>query len=449
MIPSPSIDDLARQLGARNGPHRNGGRGPFILFLGEGCARAAGAPSRVEAARQALAMLGPDRAVAASASDDEVFRQYDDATRSLSPEQIARMLRAAFSRIAVPAFYVDLAAMVRERYFPLIITMNFDTLLDQALSRSGIKSSEIRTTTFAAGKRTGADMTSGVEPLTHIVKLHGDLGQGTVQISPDEIDAAVSDSRQWIKADLAGDLIMVAHGSGDALIDRWLTHASHRTLWWVDADPPADPALVRSWSSTSAEVVGEIGRPRTFFTQLALRLRLFPPTDQGLESVSFDDVEVPIAESLHNEILRGQSSLFNLEQQASAEARPPAIQAQIAYQKRQISRLEDRIWLLPEVKPKILDCVKTIGDRIRSNRSEISEGVEVGQLLDFVDGQVLTLDMELQKATPNTFLISASLSATLGLADRLLAQYGQRVVDAKDVRALAEFVPTAASKVVL
>ena len=54
MIPAPAIDDLAREIHLRRVPHGPfAGRGPFILFIGEGCARAAGAPSREDIARTA------------------------------------------------------------------------------------------------------------------------------------------------------------------------------------------------------------------------------------------------------------------------------------------------------------------------------------------------------------------------------------------------------------
>lgn len=467
MIPSPSIDDLSARIRERSGiDSPSSWPGPYILFLGEGCARAAGAPSRAAIAREALRLFGSevDRPLA-DEPDDVVFARFARQTEQLTPGQMGRMLRSLYSQIAVPSFYQYLALLVRERYFPLIMTMNFDTLLEQALATAGTGSSEYRVTTFSSRKvATPREATGSSGPLTHIVKLHGDLAQDIAQITPDQIEDALSASRSWIKSDLKGDMIMVEHVLSDDPIDRWLGHFPQRELWWVGQEPSIDLGKVSLWATGSVnQITGEEGRPQVFFPQLALRLLRAPdqrPSTESPESspvftgpnVEAVQIQVtdPLADTLHNEILRNQSALYNLEQEGVSGERSTQVEAQIAYHKRQSFRLEDRLRSLPDVRSRVVDCVKRIGDRIRDQGpSVMSDSAAADSMIHFVNTQLDTLERELQKDTPNQIVVSASLGATLTLADRLLTEYGAHVVDPEDVKNLASLVPTVAGKVVL
>jgi hypothetical protein len=471
VLPAPNLDDLAGRIRERLGPIPSISRGPYILFLGEGCARAAGAPSREDLAREALKAFKYEPAEASKdKSGKELFEQFRAHTSSLSGSQFTRMLRSLYANVPVPSFYQDLALLIREQYFPLVVTMNFDTLLEQALAGVGVRSSQYRVTTFGRG-RTSSQPDPSAAPLTHLVKLHGDLAQDIAHLTPDEIENALSASKSWIKADLAGDIIMVAHEMSNDPVDRWLAHNQNRELWWVSQDPPADPSRVSSWTSQAVqEVTGDLGRPNVFFSQLAHRLLRAPeaiametPVAAGeLESVSTArsiglPADVPLSETLQLEILRNQAVLYNLEQDRSAAQENPQLQAQILYQKRRMSRLEERFRSLPEVQRRVLDVVNRIASRIRTasvpprpaGPSDEVTDYTLEDLASYVDRQADAVAQELESSKPNQLLISASLSATLAVADRLHTEYGDVVVNTQDVKQLAALVPTAAGKVVL
>jgi hypothetical protein len=299
-------------------------------------------------------------------------------------------------------------------------------------------------------------------PLTHLIKLHGDLSQDIAHLDPQEIENALSPSRNWIKAEFAGDIIMVAHEPGsDQLVDRWLAHMPQRELWWVNENPPDSRAA--SWSSQPPhEIVGDVGRPNLFFSQLALRL-LQEPADlesagRGLESRRLveDPDDSGLMQTLQVEIRRNQAVLYNLDQERSPSQENPQLQAQIQYQKRRMSRLEDRLRGLPEVQNSVLEAVKTVAERIRSAtlpaRSDAADDpvpYTLESVADFVDLQADAVAKELASAKPNQLVISASLSATLSVADRLRTEYGDGVIKLDDIKQLASLAPTAAGKVVL
>jgi hypothetical protein len=455
MIFSPPIDQLAEGIRERRADSQNAWQEPYILFLGEGCAQAAGAPSRAAIARQALQTFGFE-GNAGDLQDAEVFDKFASHTASLAPAQLGRMLRSLYAPVPVPSFYQYLAILIRERYFPMILTTNFDTLLEQALAASGVRESDYYVTTFPDRIVRGSG-----EPLTHIVKLHGDLAQDIAQVTPDQIDEALRSSRRWIKRDLQGDLIMLEHILCDDPIDRWLGHSPARELWWISENPPPDPSKIASWSDRPVhEITGTIGRPSGFFAQLALRLlgpaeysSPYPAQFNGVMEAPEkepDPLDDPLVDSLRNEIMRNQAVLFSLDQECAVGERPPQLQAQIEYQKRNITRIEDRIRALPDVRPVLLECGRRIAGRLRAEGySVVKNPGDAESMAAFAEAQVAALEVELAKEKPNQVLVAAAIGAILTLADRLRTDYGDRLIEADVVRRLAMLAPTAASKVVL
>jgi len=462
---NPELDELARRIRQRTRSDTPvSSPGPLVLFLGERCARAAGAPTPVEIAREALRMFGFETSPSSEPiSDQEALDRFASQTGHLSGSQIARMLRSLYANVPVPSFYQELARLVREHYFPLILTTNYDNLLEQALTAAGVRNSEFRVTTFASRWRasSGPSEFPDQEPLTHLVKLHGDLAQNTVYISPQEIESALRSSKHWIKAELRGDLVMIGHSVSDDPINDWLAHSKDRQLWWIDPEPPADPARIQAWTTEYHQITGEIARPQVFFTQFSLRLlheaeevaAAVEPGDHPLSLEALGSIAksepAPLSEILQREVRRNQSVLYNLEQEAIPGERPAQVQAQIAYQKRQLSKLEEKIRSLPEIKPLVLEIVRKIGTDILHAHDDPQTNFPLENLAQYVQVQIATIEREFEKDAPNQFLVSASLGATLTLADRLVTEFGSQVVDPDSVKQLAVLLPTAATKVIL
>jgi len=466
MLPAPSLDDLARRVRSRC----DDSGGPYVLFLGAGCAAAAGAPSMEAIARDVLRTFGYD-ATPASADEpfDHLLSRFAERTDKLSRAQLTRMLRSVYAKVPVPSFYQDLALMVRERFFPIIVTTNFDTLLELALESVGLRNSDYLLTALGPRSRSESapsrNLRPGSEPLTHIIKLHGDLAQDSGYLTPGEIGQALDSSRQWIKADLSGDLIMVGHSPGEGPIDGWLAQAPQRELWWIGPDDGLPPE-VGAWSNDVHVLSGDLGRPQIFFQQLALRLLrapeasepaaaaadMAPEVNASLEStaqtVAAGREPDSLVDTLQREILRSQSVLTSLSQEALPGTRSAETQAQIQYQKQRLSSLEDRLRLLPDVRLRLVDLVERILSSMRRvDSSRIASG-GLDPVIVYVEHEIETLKRELGTDTPNQSIVSASLGATLTVADRLYTAFGDSVVPVEDLRALAALVPTSNGRVV-
>ncbi len=446
------VDDLAMRILKRSGMTSPG---PYILFLGEGCARAAGVPELPQLARTAMKLFGST--LPEGSNDEKVTEAFFQQIQTMKPAHVARMLDRLFATTPIPTFYQYLAQLVRERFFPLILTTSYDTFLEQALSNTGLRQTEYRVTTF--GQHMMSSSTSGnPNHFTHIVKLHGDIAREVVHLTPEQVQAALSESRQFIKAELRGDLILVGYSFADEQLNRWLMHEPQRELWWVAPESPTGPQF-QMWTNDPHVISGEESRPQIFFSKLATRLlqpgqfglKVSDEEDsyEGLESLASvappepPADEEPLADVLQSEIRRAQGVLSSLEQEAPPELRPPAVQAQIAYQKKAVSRLEEKMRTLPEVKPKLIAIMDLINASVHRS-SMIAPDVQI-----YLDSQIATVKSEMEKDSPNPFLVSASLGATLTMADRLCTEFGSDVVNPDYVRELASFAPMVAAKVVL
>ncbi|HJW93235.1 MAG TPA: SIR2 family protein [Thermoanaerobaculia bacterium] len=448
MIPNSGIDDLAHRIYERR-PQKSDASSPdaepYVLFLGDGCSEAAGVPKLPQLAARAMQMFGLAKSASGGSgttSEQDLVGPFLDAIASMKKEHAARMLQSIFASIPVPSFYQQLAQLIRERFFPLIITTNYDTLLEQALDSVGFRAFDYRVTTFDGGTPISTS-TGGGSELVHIVKLHGDLARKVIHFTPEAVDGALQSSRQFVKSELRGDLIMVGFSFGDDAINRWLSHGSSREVWWVAPKPPDDPQVVTSWAQEWHELTGSFGNPAIFFAQLSLRLlRLAQPGTASPDQ--------PLADTLQGEIRRAQNVLYTLEQSAAAGSRPPDVQEQIVYQKKQMSVLEEKMWSLPEVKPAVIQVVSLIRDDILNAHQDQSNDFRIDEpLKNYLHQQIDTLKTEMAKEKPDRFLVSASLSATLALADRFTTDYGSDIIQPEHLRRLAQLAPLAAGKVIV
>jgi hypothetical protein len=155
-----------------------------------------------------------------------------------------------------------------------------------------------------------------------------------------------------------------------------------------------------------------------------------------------------LVDTLQREILRSQSMLTSLSQEALPGARSPETQAQIQYQKKRLSSLEDRLRLLPDVKPRVFEIVDRILASIRDVAPTASSSTGLDGIVAYVERESETLKRELSGDAPNGSIVSASLGATLTVADRLYTEFGESAVKVNDLRALAALVPTSGGRVV-
>jgi len=177
------------------------GKGVYALLLGSGLSRAARIPTGWEVT---LDLIRQTAAIAGDGAEQDPetwyrnhFHAEPDYSRLLdslgkTPSDRVNLLSRYFepsqSEIEqgekLPtAAHKAIARLIGKGYFRVIITTNFDRLLEQALEASGISPTIIST----------PDALKGALPLTHarctIIKIHGDYRDTRIKNTADELGA--------------------------------------------------------------------------------------------------------------------------------------------------------------------------------------------------------------------------------------------------------------------
>jgi hypothetical protein len=178
------------------------GKGVYALLLGSGISRAANIPTGWEVTLDLIRRIAAMRSESGSCdADPETWYRsqfacdpsYSDLLEQLAISPAERT--AALARYFEPgededgpgaaptAAHVAIAKMVKRGYFKIILTTNFDRLLERALEAEGVSPSILST----------PDSINGAMPLAHstctILKLHGDYRDARLRNTVTELSA--------------------------------------------------------------------------------------------------------------------------------------------------------------------------------------------------------------------------------------------------------------------
>jgi SIR2-like protein len=224
-------------------------RGAYVLLLGSGVSRAAGIPSGWEVVldliERVATLRGDDTAGDPAAWYQAHYGGEPDYAVLLgelaaSPAERSRLLRAYFEPtedereqgLKLPtAAHRAIARLVARGYVRVIVTTNFDRLLELALEAEGVVPTVIAT----------PDAVAGALPTAHtpctIIKLHGDYLDARIKNTPDELAAYDARVDQLLDRVLDEYGLIVAGWSAEwdtALRDAISRCASRRfTTFWA------------------------------------------------------------------------------------------------------------------------------------------------------------------------------------------------------------------------
>jgi len=261
-------------------------RGVYALLLGSGISRAAGIPTGWEVTldliRKLAHMEGENCEPEPAKWYEEKFSEEADYSKLLkliakTSSERSKLLKAYFEptederqqNIKTPtAVHKAIADLVAKGYIKVILTTNFDRLMEKALEEVGVIPTVIST----------KDAVEGATPITHtactVIKLHGDYLDSRIKNTPEEL--AVYDRRLNALLDRILDEfgLIISGWSGEwdaALRDAIERCKSHRyTTFWTVKDTLADKAKVIA-DLRKAEII-PIKSADVFFSELAEKL---------------------------------------------------------------------------------------------------------------------------------------------------------------------------------
>jgi hypothetical protein len=443
---SELVDVLFRGRGQEDAP---------TLFLGSGVAKAAKVATVEDLARALYPSLKqtevPSTTPAGGDEQEEQLNTFYEYWARLSPTERSILLRRTYSEVAIPTFYQDMARLLVNGYFASVLTTSIDTLLEQALAANGMRSgSDFVVVSLAEPRELPSNLHDGLEsPALPILKLHGDLAQQDVAITPEEVDRILAPRRGLVKGELSRDMVLVGYGFESEPINKWLTYTSGR-LWWVSVERPTPDEIGRIQEVHEVEYVdGGSGEPTQFFGLMNIRLARLTvqpvPAEEGLESTFAPEMAArsfqPSSADLEQELLRQRlaqkkSTLRSLEQQAASQGPNPQLQAQMDYERSQLVDIENKLRTAVYAPDQIIAIVDKVARSARRYAADPNSAF-------YLRREVNSIKAEYKRTAPNQDVIGAAIGATLILANRL----GPEVVDPKLLAQLADIAPGSARSV--
>jgi len=257
-------------------------KGVYALLLGSGISRAAGIPTGWEVTldliRKLASMKGENCEPEPAKWYEETFSEEADYSKLLklvakTSSERNKLLKAYFEPtedereqgIKTPTeAHKAIANLVVQGYIRVILTTNFDRLLEKALEEVGVIPTIISTT----------DAIHGAIPITHancmVIKLHGDYLDTRIKNTPDELsiyDKTLNNLLDRI-FDEFGLVICGWSGEWDIALRKAIQRVKSRryTTYWTVKDSLADKAKELA-EVRKAEIIS-IQSADTFFTEL-------------------------------------------------------------------------------------------------------------------------------------------------------------------------------------
>ena len=256
--------------------------GVYAVLIGSGVSRASGIPTGWEVTLDLVQKLAAVHQEAPNPDPGNWFANkfgtepdYSDLLDQIAKTQTERqqLLRAYFEPTeeereagekAPTTAHHAIAALAAEGFIKIVITTNFDRLMEQALSAAGIEATVLST----------EDQIRGAPPLDHlqhlVVKVHGDYRDIRIRNTAAELaqyPQEVNDLLDRIFNEY-GLIVCGWSGEWDPALRTALDRASSRryTTYWTTRSPPSDDtrALI---ARRSAEVT-EIADANSFFEKL-------------------------------------------------------------------------------------------------------------------------------------------------------------------------------------
>jgi len=398
----------------------------YPLFLGSGCAQAAGVPSTAMMARKTFertARLDPAKVrellpAWPDASDEQLTDAFTAYLTGHTPVERYKVLESFYRSIPIPQFYSDLADLAVAGYVSYVLTTNVDTLLEQALDAAGLRPGyDYTVAVVGSSGESSPAATSPQMVKLQVVKLYGDIGQSVLPIGAEDIEDALQEGRRLFKKQIASDLVVVGHDLDDPPqpIDRWLAKRSGGELWWVHPSPRRDRLDGLARDRDVALIEGQDrATPGGFFGRLSLHLIRLPALDavdalQGRPEAALSDDELE-TEFVRGQLFKSRAATYGLQAQRIPGVDDPLLDTQLAYQQSVQASLETQL-RSAQLPPRYLlaEAARVLG-QIVAEASQAGPHVNTS-VVSFLDTQARAVASEVAAPNPDPGVIAGAVAA--------------------------------------
>ncbi|MCX9010365.1 MAG: cupin domain-containing protein [Candidatus Methanoperedens sp.] len=256
------IKNLAKLMHER----RKSGEEPYILLLGAGASISSGCSSNKQIIKEIVKTYAKNKNLTWDDEIDEFYRileQYRSDIHIIMDKYLE-------GRGLSPG-YVYLSKLIRDGYFNIIFSTNFDPLLEDSLGDF------VKTTGFKVIIRGEKIETNCIEdilefktPRVKIVKLHGDLNARIFYIKPEETASFPENLESILKNYFDHNIIIVGHRMADLDIIKCIRSNASGSIWYINPTVPLSHDLIKQALSARSHTIisGECGKFDEFFFNL-------------------------------------------------------------------------------------------------------------------------------------------------------------------------------------
>ncbi|MFQ6015505.1 MAG: SIR2 family protein [Anaerolineae bacterium] len=342
------------------------GEPSYILILGAGASISSGSSSGGMVIEEVVAAHSAQDTTTMS-WEDKVEEFYNILDNRSKDERYAILKKHIVGKTPSPG-YRALAELIKAGYFNIILSTNYDTFLEDALSDAGLRARDFKVLINGEDEEEQIVRQLGfAQPRIKIVKLHGDLPARIFAFTPEEIWDFADKIENVLRDYLSKDIIINGHSMRDNDINRCIDREGG-SIWHVNPSEPSIETFIGQAMRvrTATAISGELGYFDNFFT--ALRDTLLgtaegevvppekkketpapspvkeaapsPPKKEKKAKLSPEEIT-----SLRKQLEIHKRNLSRLEERASMYGMdvPIATQNQIDYEKEQIAEIEAQL----------------------------------------------------------------------------------------------------------
>lgn len=225
---------LANQMWLR----RQREEAPFVWILGAGASLSSGAPSTYEIVTEIVKNLS--NRDTRTLTEKDMFQEFYRVLDNLNDDERLRWLQWLCEKVQISDGYRCLAWLVQGGYVQVILTTNFDDLLERALDDTAMmRDADFRLLTVGREKEAQIlkEMKDFQVPRIKVLKLHGSLAAGQIKFTPRETHEFEPLIANLVTEYLSQDIVVVGHSGRD----RDLTHCLNSkgdAIWYVNPELP-------------------------------------------------------------------------------------------------------------------------------------------------------------------------------------------------------------------
>jgi hypothetical protein len=258
----------------------------YVLLLGNGASICSGVPPWKTIIEDIVRKYGSKSAV--TNKMEEMKKRFYDIVESLSKEDLSIILEEYIAGKRPSKGYYCLAQLIKNGYFLLIFTTNFDPYLEDSLIDIGLRPDRDFIKLIVGVHKEGEILQALTyrKPKIKIVKLHGDLALRNIAVKREETYQFHEKIEGVLKRYFSeNDLIIFGHSMYDIDLTRCILKEG-RSIWYVNLNRPKSDdwimhAMVARGSSNNI-IYGTEADFNNFFCILAREFDLpIPPVSDA------------------------------------------------------------------------------------------------------------------------------------------------------------------------